>query len=891
MAAALERDLQMLNAMLADVLGRLGPAEHTQRLERLLQACRDGADGGFEAAREQIAALALEDIRALIKSTTLRFHLRNQAEKVTIVRINRQRQRDATRYHPRPESIAEAVLQLKTRGVSRATLDEILSRVDIQPTLTAHPTESRRGTLLRKHRALAESLLTLGAGTLDSEQRRRLEANIYRIVLLLYGTDDIRTERLSVLEEIEGSLHFLTTAIWDALPRIQRDIADALKEHYGDGGAAPPPVLRYRTWIGGDRDGNPLVTPEMTRASLRLHREAAVRLHTAKLEELTRMLTISSRRLEIPQALAEAVKPERLAGFVADDAAAKARYEPFRLKLLEIRSRLEAAREDWSAYHADAYIEDLELIARSLREMGLNELVDSVGLTDLLAQARAFGLHLAALDIRQHSAVHERVVAELLAARGICDDYAERGEDEKIALLSEALGAPAESVGATTELSEESRGLLDCLAIVAEARRQDANAIGSYVISMAHGVSDVLEVLYLLGAADCGDLDIAPLFETIEDLDQAPELLEAMIGNEVYRRQLERRGWFQEVMLGYSDSNKDGGFFMSGWLLHTAQSRLARVCRKHSLRFRFFHGQGGTIGRGGGRSNRAILAMPPDSRSGAIRMTEQGEVISFRYGLPDIAHRHLEQLTSAMLIGESQATDAPAAHAEADEALMERLGRRSMETYRALIDDPGFWKWYTEASPIAQISGLPIASRPVSRTSGSVDFNNLRAIPWVFAWTQMRFIAPGWFGVGTALDEALAEDDGALRLLSQWYRTWEYFRTVIDNAQLELARVRLPIARCYDALAAESSYARIAAEYERARAAILKITGQRELLDNDPVIQRSIEQRNPATDVLNLLQIELLKRYRDADESERAALQPVLYASINGIAAAMQSTG
>jgi len=457
--------------------------------------------------------------------------------------------------------------------------------------------------------------------------------------------------------------------------------------------------------------------------------------------------------------------------------------------------------------------------------------------------------------------------------------------------LTGAIEQPAIRRPPTKDLSTVSRDMLDVLDIVEKARQRDPRAVGSYLISMANGVSDVLEVLWLMHLADCTDVDIAPLFETIEDLSRAPELLRSMLESPVYREHVKRRGDFQEIMLGYSDSNKDGGYLMSGWLLHTALSRLAQVGRACGVSFRFFHGRGGTVGRGGGRSNRAILATPPDSRSGRIRMTEQGEVISFRYALPAIAHRHLEQITSAMILAESAATIEPEPRSEADLRLMDRLGQRSMAVYRALIDDPSFWSWFTEASPIAQISALPIASRPVARKSGEVHFDSLRAIPWVFGWTQMRFNVPGWYGIGTALREALDEAEETLSVLARWYREWEYFGTLIDNAQQEMARARLIIARCYDELASRSLYERIAGEYERARAAILHITGEHELLDNNPVIQQSIQERNVPTDLLNLLQMELLRRYRAGGDAARDELRPVIFASINGVAAAMQSTG
>ncbi len=888
MSVELDRDIQLLNGILADVLERLGPPGHTQLSEDLVALCRREAESGFAGARARITQLSLDDIRELIKSITLRFHLRNQAEKVEIVRINRRRQREATTYQPRSESIAEAVGGLKARGLGLRDVLAILGHIDVEPTLTAHPTESRRRTLLFKQREITDSLLALVA-PVESPGRQRLETDILQNVLLLYGTDEVRIERLGVLEEIEGSLYFLVSSIWHAVPAIHRDLVNAVQTYY-QATVDVPIIVRYRTWIGGDRDGNPRVTSELTRSSLQLHRAAAVALYNDKLGDLYQCLSLSERRMDVPGELTASVHPDELADTVSEATMARLRHEPFRLKIKHMRRQLDGLATGDSAYHADQLVADLELLARCLREMRLADIVESSGLAELLIQARAFGFHLAALDIRQHSAVHEQAVQELLVGSKLCPDYIDLDEAGRVAVLAQVLEA---GVAPSTDVdaSAPTEDLLAVLRVMADARRVDHDAIGSYVISMAHQVSDVLEVMLLLRAAGTADLDIVPLFETIDDLQRAPELLEAMLTHPTYRQHVERRGGFQEVMLGYSDSNKDGGYLMSGWLLHNAQAELARVCRAQGVEFRFFHGRGGTVGRGGGRSSRAIMATPRDSRSGRIRMTEQGEVISFRYALPEIAHRHLEQLTSAMLVAQAEVTAEPDVLPAADRQLMDRVSSLAMAAYRALIDDKAFWAWYTEASPIAQISALPIASRPVARTSGSVHFENLRAIPWVFAWTQMRFNVPGWYGVGTALQAVMSDDEGARATFTRWYREWECFRTLIDNAQQEMARARLAIARCYDELASVSLYDRIAQEYERTRQAILLITNQQDLLDNNPVIQSSIRERNGYTDVLNLLQMELLRRQRAVEHDAQAEFRPALFSSINGIAAAMQSTG
>jgi phosphoenolpyruvate carboxylase len=451
--------------------------------------------------------------------------------------------------------------------------------------------------------------------------------------------------------------------------------------------------------------------------------------------------------------------------------------------------------------------------------------------------------------------------------------------------------------------------MLATFRVIRDALQRDPASIGSLIVSMTHSTSDLLEPLLLAKEAGLfrvdGDtahsaLDVVPLFETIEDLDAAAERMRELFTSDIYRLQLRARDNFQEIMLGYSDSNKDGGYWMANWALHRAQGELGRVCGEHGVAFRLFHGRGGTVGRGGGRANLAIGAMPQAAHSGRIRITEQGEVISFRYALPDIGHRHTEQLVNAMLLAAHRGSHAAEAYTPTsdDERLMDDVARASMAAYRRLVEDPGLWAFYIRATPIEQISRLPIASRPVSRKAAAdVQLDDLRAIPWVFAWTQTRYIVPGWYGVGAALQQAMA--DGRLAEMQRLYGVWPFFRAVVDNAQREMARARLAIAAHYAELAAGDDdvaaqcHGAIVRDFAAARDAILLITGQEELLDDSPVIRRSIELRNPYTDVLNLVQVELLRRYRSEDDDGEAKerVRRLLFQSINAIAAAMQATG
>nr|HQV33757.1 phosphoenolpyruvate carboxylase [Calditrichia bacterium] len=551
------------------------------------------------------------------------------------------------------------------------------------------------------------------------------------------------------------------------------------------------------------------------------------------------------------------------------------------------------------AYRSEDFLADLKLLRSSLSGLGENR-----KLQDLIIRAETFGFHTAALDIRQHSNVHESTVAELLALAGVHPDYHALPEADRLVILERELRNPRPLRPLHVSLSDKTRSTLETLGLIREVLARDANAFGCYIISMTHDTSDLLEVMLLAkevglwrieGEQVTCPFDIVPLLETIDDLKGASDLLETTFSHPLYRRHLETRGGFQEIMLGYSDSNKDGGYWMANWALYKGMRDIADTCRKHNLRFRLFHGRGGSVGRGGGRANLAILSLPPQTHTGTIRFTEQGEIITFRYASGAIAHRHLEQIINAMLVADLVSSK-PAASLIAEDApkvfgLMEDIAQAAMSAYQKLIHHPDFWGWYIGITPIEHISHLPIASRPVSRKSADkVDFEGLRAIPWVFAWTQTRYNLPGWYGIGAALSEILAADPDHLNILQSLYREWSWLRTVIDNAQLEIRRIHLVIARYYDELKPGDFHDIVKADFDKSIAAICRITGQQDILDNAPVLKKSIALRNPYTDVLNLLQVELLRRWKSGPDN-REELGRALFLSINGVSAAMQSTG
>lgn len=903
----LKADIDLLDALLVDVVQTFEGRETFDLLRELRAACElEPVPAGptlESTASRRIRSLDLKQIGAVIRSLTLLFHLHNQAEKLEIIRINRRREREASPARPRNESISEAVHRLHNAGIGIRQFADLLSRIDIQPTLTAHPTEARRRSILVKQKQIAILMQSLRDPLATPTEQSRIRSGLQQLIALMYATTEVRPERLGVLQEVRNGLHFLVTSIWQTVPLLYRDLREAMDASYHDRFDLPV-FLRYRTWIGGDRDGNPHVTPEVTRRTLALMRKAALRRHLRALRPMRRLLSISSEQVEIPPELTTSNETEAKGGLIPPSDVARQAREPYRLKLEFMLARLHAALRDPQAYSPDGLCDDLRLLTRALESAGLVRVAREGKLADLLVQARTFGFHLAALDVRQHSDVHESAVAELLQIAGITQNYAALAEPLRIDVLERELISPRPLLPRDMKVSDQTRQTLEVLSIIKEAQDRDRHSVGSYVISMTHAVSDLLEVLVLMKEAGLwhvngdelgGDVDLVPLLETIDDLKNGASWMTALLKNRVYRAHLSHRGDFQEIMLGYSDSNKDGGYVMSNWALQQAQAALAVAGRNAGVDLRFFHGRGGTVGRGGGRANRAILSAPPESQNGRIRFTEQGEVISFRYALPALTRRHLEQIVNAMILSVSRvSTDRPTGlHTGMDheqiESLMDRLALRSKQAYRGLIDHSGFWSWYVGASPILEISGLPIASRPVSRAAARADFENLRAIPWVFAWTQMRYNVPGWYGLGTAL---AGEEPGTLALFRELYRSWQFFRTLIDNAQQEMARARLPIAGLYGTEDPGGVHANILREFELSRQWILDITGQRELLDNHRTIQDSIRARNRWTDILNLLQVELLRRKNlGSGTQDVELLQSLLYASVDAIAAAMQSTG
>lgn len=885
-------------------------------LEEEMRALTRAQRGGDANAGDRLLDLTerlvqdSERTEAVLKAFSTYFQLINLAEEQQRVRVLRERMERAQKENrPMRETIAAAVQSLKADGMQAYEMRQMLDDLLIMPVFTAHPTEAKRRTILLKLQALARLLYEWDYRVLlPSEEADTLDA-IREILVALWQSDENRERRPTVLDEVRQGLYFFETTLFDLVPQIYRELSRALEDAWPEESFAIPSFLRYGSWMGGDRDGNPFVTLEVTEAALRQQKEQVLKLYAAAVENLYGHLSVAKTRMNFSQDFSDSLAADlKLVPAEEMDVLERFSLEPYRVKSILIYRRLMATirqneqawgheADDPRAYpDAATFIRDLELIQESLRQNNGWRLAEG-RFANLVQQARIFGFHLATMDIRQHSDRHRDAIAEIYARYHPDTDYRALSEADKVAWLIEEIRSQR-PLTAQLNFSEDTNNTVALFRLISTAQeRIGPQAIQTYIISMTTSVSHMLEVLLLAKDAGLfGKIGVVPLFETIEDLRNAASIMQRMFETPIYREHLAQRGNSQQIMIGYSDSNKDGGYLRANWMLYQAQRELAQVCDAHGMRLTLFHGRGGSIGRGGGPANRAILAQPPGSIKARIKITEQGEVISNRYSNEVIAHRHLEQLVNAVLLTSGKRPHFPKEAAWGE--VMEESSRRAEEHYRALIQNPAFLRYFNETTPLEQINQLNIGSRPAKRkaTSGVSD---LRAIPWVFAWSQSRVNLPGWYGLGAGIQNWLQETGDVasperLQLLREMYAEWPFFRTVIDRAQVSMRRADMPIATLYASLTDDDTrsaiFSAIREEYDRTERVILAVTGQEALLDNEEWLQQSINLRNPYVDPLNYIQAGLLQRIRREPESAEE-LRPVLLLSVNGVAAGLQGTG
>jgi phosphoenolpyruvate carboxylase len=893
--APLRRDVRSLGVLLGRVIReQAGEAlyDAVEELRRLAIEHRERApsgQGGPRAARDdamgrasgRVDRLGVREAYLLTKAFSIYFELTNLAETG-----HRRRRRRAAELHPgaepQPGTLRGTLRRLRERGLGLPEVLALLHRVTVVPVFTAHPTEVARRTVLFKRRRIAEALEALDRLPLGAAEAAALEERIAAEITALWQTDEVRRTPPTVLDEVRMGLDYHPGVIVPTLPSLYEAMAAALREAFGEGPDSRelPCVVRFGSWIGGDRDGNPFVTPAVTRDALRLARATILDTYVAGLEALVERLSPSARQSPVSPALEAAL--ERYSATIPSldpHPETRAAPESYRRFLGHVGWRLRAARDEPAragAYPAvGAFLGDLRLVRESLAA-NRGERMARLLVDPLIRKAETFGFHLHTLDVRQHASVHARAVEELFGTG------AER-----------LPGAP----------SGPTREALDTLRTVAELKRtHPPEAIRSYVISGARGVGDVLAVVRLAEAAgvrvqadgDDPGLMPVPLFESIDDLRAAPEICRSLWSRADYARLLDGWGRRQEVMLGYSDSNKDGGMLTSTWEIHRAHRELHRVARESGVTLRLFHGRGGTVGRGGGPTHRAITAQPPGAFEGEIRITEQGEVLNWKYADPVLAERSLELMVAASLDALAAREGARPEQRASWEEAMEALSAEAYRCYRERVaDDPEVLVYFQQATPVGELEHARIGSRPARRAE-TAGLDDLRAIPWVFGWMQTRHVLPAWFGVGWALEGFARGGAGNAALLAEMSAQWPVFDDLLSNVEIGMAKADLAIARRYAELVEDAGirdrvFGTIAEEFERTRRALLEVTGQRRLLERNPVLARSIRLRNPYVDPMSLIQVSLLRRRRAGEEGEE--LDYALAATINGIAAGLRNTG
>jgi phosphoenolpyruvate carboxylase len=905
---ALDHDIRLLGRLLGDLIAEQAGQPVFNVVETLRRdAVGARRDGG--AASTSIVPLVTgmdqEVAIYVIRAFSWFSLLANIAEDVHHAR--RRRFHRASHSPARPGTLVHTVQALRAAGLDADRIVHTLAHIEVSPVLTAHPTEVRRKTILDTQRRIAELLIERDRTRMDSEEAVQWEAALKLQVLTLWQTSLLRLAKLRTRDEISEALRYYELTLFRVLPALQIDVQELVQQLAPGDAPRVAPVVRMGSWIGGDRDGNPFVTAEVLQLAVDRQATTAFTHHLNALFQLSLELSMSVRLIAPSPALLA------LADASGDDSPFRA-DEPYRRALRGMHARLAATARralgtvpgraphvDLAPYADPAELSrDLAVIEASLHGHGAGTLADA-RVEPIRTAVDLFGFHLCTLDLRQNSDVHVQVVDELLQRAGVVAGYRSLPDAEQVAILRRELASPRPLVSRAITYSPLTQGELAIVDTAAQAiQRFGSRVIGHYVISKCTSVSDMLEVAILLREAGLfvpGDVpqlavDIVPLFETIEDLDSAATTLRALLALPEYREWLRvARDNRQEVMLGYSDSNKDGGYLTANWAIYRAQSELVAVARAAGVSLRFFHGRGGTVGRGGGPSYDAVLAQPPGAVNGSLRLTEQGEVIAARYADRDQARRSLEALVSATALatadGVTNATEDPAFT-----DTMRALSDVSLRAYRTLVyETPGFVELFRAITPIREISTLNIGSRPAARTA-SPRIEDLRAIPWVFSWSQCRILLPGWYGAGTAFD-AWATEPSRIALLQRMYREWPFFRTVMSNMGMVLAKSDLDIAARYLTLApdrsvADTVFARISAEHSRAVWWTEAITGA-PLLGDNPSLARSIGNRFPYLDPLHAIQVDLLRQLRSGDDDPR--LVRIIQLTLNGVAAGLRNSG
>ncbi len=923
--AAVSDDIRLLGRMLGDVV-RVQEGEPTFAL---IESVRTGAVGARREGQSPVpflqtllAGLPTRTALDVIRSFSWISLLANTAEDVHHERRGRFHRSTGTA--PQPGSLAAALDRLAEAGITAEEIKTVASALTVSPVLTAHPTEVRRRTVIDTLQEVARLLDLRGRLDMDPAERSDNDAHLHAAILTLWQTAFLRVSKLRVRDEIGEALRYYDASLAAVIPALHADLARAVEQRWGVR-ITNSHAISMGSWIGGDRDGNPFVTAEVVRSAMELQASTALRLHLEAVDQLSIDLSMSERLVS------PTVQLLRLAESSQDNSQFRM-DEPYRRALRGVYARLAATAHRLLGTlpthppHAtlppyaspEELIDDLRIVDSSLRSHGTAEIAD-LRVVPVIGAVESFGFHLCGLDVRQNSAVHEAVIDELFRVVGAHPSYASLDEADRVRLLENELQSLRPLLSPVHVYSDLARTEMEIFAAVADGMARFGERIVPHaIISKAESVSDVLEVALM--AKNAGLLrsdttgtglrcafDIVPLFETIVDLQQAPDTMNALFGNGTYRQLLAARHNLQEVMIGYSDSNKDGGYLAANWALYRAEAALVDVAGAAGVRLQFFHGRGGTVGRGGGPSYEAILAQPPGAVRGGLRITEQGEVVAAKYSQPALAKRNLEAILAASL--EATFLDSEGLGDQRSRAwvVLDELSGLAFEEYRALVyDTPGFTGFFRAITPVGELGKLNIGSRPASRTA-SDRIEDLRAIPWVFSWSQCRLMLPGWFGTGTAIERWVGTDSDRAHELQDLADRWPFLRSVLSNMAMVMAKADLTIARHYasslveDAELANTIMGRIEADHAKALEWLERLRGSADLLFDNPSLARSIRNRFPYLDPLNMLQVELLKQYRATDsvalgnsgpQRDLAALvERGILLSINGLATGLRNSG
>lgn len=907
----LSTNIKELGFLLGEVLIEQESEQLFRNVEKLRALTKNFRFSNTEAAipeiRSIIAGLNLKDTHNVIKAFSIYFILVNAADEVNKIVSGKFKNIET----PEPDNsyLNKAFLELKKLNVTKNFVRKLLRQIEIIPVFTAHPTEATRQTILKTILRISKLLIEKEIGLQSELELQTIQKKLKTEITLLWQSNEIRFSRITITDEIMRGLFFFKESIYKVLPKFYISLQNALTREFGIQQKKFSTIFKFASWIGSDRDGHPFVTESVTKQTFNIHREEIIKLYLADLNRIYERLSISVQIKNVLPSLIKSIETDRKKLRVSKtDNRLREPTEVYRSKLYLIYKKLENTIERKSFYYNSPvdFLKDVQLISESLLK-NESELVYRELIEPIILKIKTFGFHFVKLDIRQNSSLIRRTVSEIFKIKSLSQDYLSLSEEKKIKLLTAEIKNSGNFKISDSRLSNESKKILDEVKLIAWAKENiSEDAADDYIISNCSYASDVLSILYIAGLTGllkiknkkivASKLDILPLFETIDDLKNSPEIIKNLLKHPLYVQQLNSREDYQKIMLGYSDSNKDGGIVTSNFELYKAQIFLEKLTRSQKIKLILFHGRGGSISRGGGPVNQSILSQPPNTIKGKIKITEQGEMISSKYLIPQIAQQSLEIISSAVIIKTAQSNKRiPRPEITGFINKFEKISERAYDHYRTLVNHENFVNYFRTVTPVDIIENLEIGSRPASRKN-SGDIKSLRAIPWVFSWTQNRQTISGWYGFGSSVNDSVDRNEISYKELQKMYKHWKFFNSLIHNIEMVLFKTDMVIGKEYtflnDDVYVKDIFNMIKLEYEISVKTILKITGENSLLDHDKSLQRTLSLRNPYIDPISFIQVNLIKKYRSSiDSGKKNELLTILRSSVNGIASGIRNTG